>query len=66
MALTHSEWKICSLDLIDGVQRELSLKARAKTKAALEKFRKRLRGVRVARQRGPFDRDLNAFLQSES
>ncbi len=52
-------------ELLDGVQRELGSTVLIRTKAALDAFRKRLAETRVARRRKRFEKELEAFLQSD-
>jgi hypothetical protein len=62
--MTIAEWKTCMGDLVDGVERELRRTAPLKTKLALETFKCRLAMDPVARRRRPFERELEAFIQS--
>ena len=52
-------------DFLDGVERKLRPSAPLKAKVTLNAFRKRLSEGHVARRRKRFEKELEAFLQSE-
>lgn len=59
-----SEWKDCVNGLLDGVERELLSPELDKTRDTLQEFKKRLKKIRVNRERLRFDHELEFFLES--
>ena len=62
--MTMSEWKDCVNGLLDGVERELLSPELDKTRDTLQEFKKRLKKIRVKRERLRFDHELEFFLES--
>jgi len=63
--MTLSQWKSLMEELVDGIEQELGSTVAVKTKVALDTFRNRLDKILVARERKPFEQELEAFLQSK-
>ena len=63
--MTLPEWKDVMREFIDGVERELGPSIPANTKIALSAFRRRLNERGIAPRRKRFERELEAFLESE-
>jgi len=63
--MTLSQWKSLMEELVDGIEQEMGSTVAVKTKVALDTFRNRLHKIQVARERKPFERELEAFLQSK-
>ena len=63
--MTRLAWKAVVGDLLDGVERELRPSVPLKAKITLNAFRKRLCDGSAARRPKRFERELEAFLQSE-
>jgi ElaB/YqjD/DUF883 family membrane-anchored ribosome-binding protein len=59
-----SEWKDCMNGLLDGVERELLSSELDKTRDTFQEFKKRLKKIRVNRDRLRFDCELEFFLES--
>lgn len=61
---TLAGWKECIAALVAGVERELSSPELDKTRDTFQEFKKRLKKIRVNRERQRFDYELEFFLES--
>jgi len=63
--LTTKEWKRCFNDMLIGVKAELDSSAPPSARFALHGFHRRLNDARTSQLRKSFEKDLDAFLESE-
>jgi len=64
--MQRAEWQIAMEGLISGIERELRSRISARTRLALNAFRVRLKGCRIAARRKRFEQDLESFIGGDS
>jgi len=62
--MTNAAWKQCIIGFLDGVERDLHADAPAEDKVALQALRSRLEKKRITEARKPYERKIDALIDS--
>ena len=63
--MTTKEWRRCFNDMLIGVEAEFDSTAPPNARISLHGFHRRLNEARTSQSRKSFEKDLDAFLESE-